>query len=234
MEAIMKGLVGEKVGMTQIFTEDGRRIPVTVVDVSSNVVVQKKSSLGKEKYSAVKLGFKDAHKFEKEGEETQWRLNKPRLGVFLKAGVTPKQHLVEIRLSADAELDRYEVGQELKATEFSVGSYVDVSGRSKGHGFTGVMKRHNFSGCSTMTHGTHENFRHGGSIGASAWPARVFKGQKMPGHDGNTRTTVQNLKIVEIIEDENLILIKGGIPGPNGAIVVLRQASKRANSIDPV
>lgn len=230
----MKGLVGEKIGMTQIFTEDGRSIPVTVINVASNVVVQKKSTLGKEKYTAVKLGFKDAHKFEKEGEEPKWRLNKPRLGVFVKAGVTPKQHLVEIRLDSDSELDRYEVGQELGASEFKAGQYVDVTGQSKGHGFTGVMKRHNFGGSATMTHGTHENFRHGGSIGASADPARVFKGTKMPGQHGNVRSTIQNLKIAEVIEDENLILIRGGVPGHNGSIVVIRQARKRGAAVSPV
>ena len=222
-----KGLLAKKIGMTQIFTEDGRRHPVTVLDVSSNVVVQKKSAAGKDGYTAVKLGFGLAHKFVKEGTDPRWRMTKPMLGVFQKANIeTPRTHTAEFR-TTEAELNTYEVGQELGAGQFRIGQFVDVTGTSKGRGFAGVMKRHNFKGSRSMTHGTHEFFRHGGSIGASADPARVFRGTKMPGHYGSARSTIQNVHIVDIIEEDNLILVKGGVPGPNGSLVMIRSAVKR-------
>lgn len=222
-----KGLLAKKIGMTQIFTEDGRRHPVTVLDVSSNIVVQKKSAAGKDGYTAVKIGFGHAHKLVKEGTDSRWRMSKPMLGTFQKANIeTPRRFTAEFRITED-ELNKYEIGQELNATEFTVGQFVDVTGTSKGRGFAGVMKRHNFKGARTMTHGTHENFRHGGSIGASADPARVFRGTKMPGHYGNARSTVQNVHLVDIMEEDNLILVKGGVPGPNGSLVMIRNAVKR-------
>ncbi|MBH23592.1 MAG: 50S ribosomal protein L3 [Myxococcales bacterium] len=229
----MKGLLARKIGMTQVYTTDGRRIPVTVLDASSNVVVQKKSAQGKDGYTAIKIGFGEAHKMEKEGTEPRWRLTKPMVGVFQKAGIeVPRTKLTELRVS-ETELDSYEVGQELPATLFKSGQYVDVTGTSKGRGFTGVMKRHNFKGMKA-SHGTHEYFRHGGSIGASADPARVFKGTKMAGQHGNARTTVQNIHVVEVIEEDNLILVKGGVPGPNGAIVLVRTAVKKPRIVKPI
>lgn len=222
----MKGLLGKKVGMTQVFDDVGNVIPVTVVEVGGNVVVQKKTTEGKDGYNAIKLGFGDAHKHEKDGEEPRWRMSKPRAGVFLQAGIdTPRKHVREVRVT-ESELEGYEVGQQIGATTFAVGEFVDVSGTSKGRGFTGVMKRHNFHGAKA-THGVHEFFRHGGSIGASAYPGRVFKGKKMAGQHGNTRATIQNLEVVRVMEEENALLIKGALPGPNGGIVEIRQAIKK-------
>jgi large subunit ribosomal protein L3 len=229
-----KGILAKKVGMTQIFTEDGRRHPVTVLDVGSNIVIQKKSAAGKDGYSAIKIGFGLAHQLVKEGTEPRWRMTKPMVGVFQKANIeTPRRHIVEVKVS-EKELDEYEVGQEINATMFQAGQFVDVTGTSKGRGFSGVMKRHNFKGSKSMTHGTHENFRHGGSIGASADPARVFKGTKMPGQHGNARCTIQNVHVVEIIEEDNLILVKGGVPGPNGGLVMIRTAIKRPKATKAV
>ena len=222
----MKGILGEKVGMTQVFGPDGNRIAVTVVKVGGNVVVQKKSAHGKDGYSAVKVGFGDVKKLEKEGKEPKWRISKPRSGVFLKAGIEqPKRHVREFRVT-ESELDKFEVGQELGADFFNVGAWVDVTGTSKGRGFTGVMKRHNFAGAKA-SHGVHEFFRHGGSIGMSATPSRVFRGKKMAGQHGNARVTVQNLQVAGVLPEDQAILIRGSIPGPNGGVVMLREATKK-------
>ncbi len=222
----MKGLIGEKVGMTQVFDEIGNRIPVTVVKVDGNVVVQKKSSEGKDGYSALKLGYGSVHKHVKEGADDKWRLSRPRVGVFLQAGIEkPRKHVKEVRV-AEEELEEYEVGQELGADTFIPGEYVDVTGTSKGRGFSGVMRRHNFAGAKA-SHGVHEFFRHGGSIGCSAYPARVFPGKKMAGQHGNARATIQNLQVVDVLEEDNALLIKGGVPGPNGGVVLVRSAVKK-------
>jgi len=222
----VKGLLGRKVGMTQLFDEEGNRIPLTVIDVSSNVVVQVKSTEGKDGYDAVKLGFGLAHKLEKEGEEPRWRLNRPEVGVFAKAGIdVPRRHLREFR-TTPSSLEYYEVGKELGADEFNAGEFVDVTGTSKGRGFTGVMKRHNFKG-TKASHGVHEFFRHGGSIGMSAWPSRVLPGKKMAGQHGNAKVTVQNLRVFRTIPEDNLVLVRGSVPGPNGGVVMLRSAAKK-------
>lgn len=223
----MKGLLGKKVGMTQVFEEGtGNAIPVTVIDVGGNVVIQKKSEEGKDGYAALKLGYGDVHKHEKDGEESRWRLSKPQVGVFMQAGIdAPRKHVREIRIT-ESDLEGYEVGQELGPDVFTAGEFVDVSGTSKGRGFTGVMKRHNFAGAKA-SHGVHEFFRHGGSIGASAYPGRVFKGKKMAGQHGNARATIQNLEVVRVMPEDNAILVKGAVPGPNGGIVELRQAVKK-------
>ena len=222
----MKGLLGKKIGMTRIFTEEGEVVPVTVIDVSSNVVVQLKSEQGKDGYNAVKIGFGEVHVHEKEGEEPIFRLNRPEVGVFQKAGIeAPRRHVREIRLSAK-EVAGYEVGQELGADTFFAGEFVDVTGTSKGRGYSGVMKRHNFAG-TKASHGVHEYFRHGGSIGASAYPARVFPGQKMAGQYGNARTTIQNLRVFRVLPEQNLVLVKGSVPGPNGGVVMVRSAVKK-------
>ena len=225
-----KGILGRKVGMTQLFTEDGDRIPVTVIDVTSAVVLQKKSAEGKDGYNAVKIGFGLAHKLEKEGEEAKWRLSKPEAGVFLKAGIdVPRRHIKEVRVDAE-DLENYEVGQELTAETFFAGEFVDVTGTSKGRGFTGVMKRHNFRG-TKASHGVHEFFRHGGSIGMSAYPARVLPGKKMAGQHGNAQVTVQNLSIHSVLPEENLILVRGSVPGPNGGVVMVRNAVKKSRKL---
>lgn len=225
-----KGLLGRKVGMTRLFNETGDVVPVTIIDVSSNVVVRKKSESGKDGYAAVQLGFEEAHKLEKEGEAPQWRLSKPRVGVFQKTGIeTPRRVLRELRVSEE-ELDGYEVGAELGADTFNSGEFVDVTGTSKGRGFTGVMKRHNFRG-TKASHGVHEFFRHGGSIGMSAYPARVLPGKKMAGQHGNARVTIQNLRVHKVLGEDNLILVKGSVPGPNGGIVLVRSAIKKSRGI---
>ena len=221
-----KGLIGKKVGMTQLFGPDGARIPVTVIDVSGNVVVQKKTRHGADGYAAIKLGYGDVKKLEKEGQEPQWRLAKPQVGMFAAAGIdTPRKHVREIRVD-ETDLDNYEVGQELGPDLFQVGEFVDATGTSKGRGFSGVMRRHNFAGAKA-THGVHEFFRHGGSIGMSADPARVLPGMKMPGQYGNAITTVQNLQVVQVLPDDNAVLVKGSVPGPNGGVIMLRTAVKK-------
>lgn len=223
---MIKGLIGRKVGMTQLFDEEGVRTAVTVIDVSGNVVVQKKTEDTKDGYNAVKIGFGDAHQLIKEGTEPKWRLSKPRVGVFTKAGIeTPKRHLREVRMRKQ-DVETYEVGQELKADTFRAGEFIDATGTSKGRGFTGVMKRHNFHG-TKASHGVHEFFRHGGSIGMSAYPARVFPGKKMAGQHGNARVTIQNLRVHSVLPEEGLVLVKGSVPGPNGGIVLLRSAVKK-------
>lgn len=221
-----KVLIGRKVGMTQVFDQEGTKTAVTVVDVSSNIIVQKKSEAGKDGYAALKLGFGLAHKLEKEGTDAKWRLSKPRVGVFQKAGIdVPRRHLREFRIP-EGDLEQFEVGQELSADTFNGGDVVDVAGTSKGRGYTGVMKRHNFAG-TKASHGVHEFYRHGGSIGCSAWPSRVFPGKKMAGQYGNTRVTVQNLKVHSVLPEENLVLVSGAVPGPNGGLLELKTAVKK-------
>lgn len=221
-----KGLIGKKVGMTQLFGPDGVRIPVTVIDVGGNVVIQKKSEHGKDGYAAVKLGYGSVKKLEKDGEEPRWRLAKPQVGMFAAAGIDePRKHVREFRVE-EADLDEYEIGQELGATHFQIGEFIDATGTSKGRGYSGVMRRHNFAGAKA-SHGVHEFFRHGGSIGMSADPSRVLPGMKMPGQYGNAITTIQNLQVVQVLEEDNAILVKGSVPGPNGGVVVLRTAVKK-------
>lgn len=221
-----KGLIGKKIGMTQLFGPDGVRIPVTVIDVGGNVVVQKKSQHGADGYSAIKVGYGDVKKLEKEGTEPKWRLSKPEVGVFTAAGIdAPRKHVREFRVT-ESDLDSYEVGQELGPDTFQVGEYVDVTGTSKGRGYSGVMRRHNFAGAKA-SHGVHEFFRHGGSIGMSADPSRVLPGMKMPGQYGNATSTIQNLQVVQILEEDNAVLVKGSVPGPQNGIVVLRTAVKK-------
>lgn len=223
----MSALIGRKVGMTQIYTKEGTCYGVTVVDVGSNVVVQKKSAKGRDKYTAVKLGFSPVHQHVKEGAEPRWRMSKPLVGVFQKAGVAvPRKFVREFRVE-ESQLDKYTVGQELGVEQLRVGQYVDVIGQTKGRGFTGAMKRHNFHGARSDSHGTHEYFRHVGSIGASTFPGQVIKGKRMEGHYGDERVTIQNLHVVDILAEQNLVLVKGAIPGPNGGVIMLRAATKK-------
>ncbi|MBN1947303.1 MAG: 50S ribosomal protein L3 [Bradymonadales bacterium] len=227
----MRGLIGRKVGMTQIFDQAGQRIPVTVIDVGGNIVVQTKSSQGKDGYDAVKLGFEPAVRQEKNGMERFRGLTKAETGVFAKAGIeAPRRIVREFRLRAD-EVGRYQVGQEIAvADEFRAGDIVDVVGTSKGRGFTGVVKRYGFV-CARATHGTHENFRHPGAIGASADPSRVVKGLKLPGQYGNSRVTAQNLKVQQVMPEEGLILVRGSVPGAEGSIVTICAGVKKGRSV---
>lgn len=207
-----KGLIGKKIGMTQIFDEAGNVIPVTVVEAGPCTVTQIKT-VENDGYQAVQVGF---------GDVKVSRVNKPMKGHFDKADVAPKKTLKEFRLES---IDGTEVGNILKADTFEVGEIVDVKGTSKGHGTAGAIKRWNFSRL-RMTHGTGPNHRHAGSLGACSSPSRVFKGKKMAGHYGHETVTVQNLKIAKVDAENNLIAIKGAIPGPKGGIVVIADAVK--------
>ena len=207
-----KGLIGKKIGMTQIFTEDGKVIPVTVVEAGPCVVTQKKT-MENDGYEAVQVGF---------GDVKMNKVNKPMKGHFDKNNVAPKKTLKEFRLEDCSVLN---VGDIIKADTFAEGDIVDVKGTSKGHGTAGAIKRWNFSRL-RESHGTGPVARHQGSLGACSSPSRVFKGRKMAGHYGHENVTVQNLKIAKVDVENNLIAIKGAIPGPKGGIVVIADAVK--------
>jgi large subunit ribosomal protein L3 len=209
-----KGILGEKLGMTQVWDENNHVVPVTVVKAGPCVVTQVRTA-DKDGYSAVQLAF---------GQIDPRKVSQPMLGHFTKAGVTPRRHLVELRF--DDEVN-YELGQELGADTFEVGANIDVTGVTKGKGFAGTMKRHGFSGVSA-SHGQHRNHRKPGSIGACATPGRVFKGLRMAGRMGGVSKTMQNLKVHSVDTDKGLILVKGAIPGPTGAVVLIREAAKAA------
>ena len=209
-----KGLLGEKLGMTQVWDENNRVVPVTVVKAATNVVTQVRTP-EVDGYSAVQLAF---------GQVDPRKVNQPMLGHFARAGVTPRRHLVELRYDKASE---YTLGQELGADTFAAGTTVDVTGVTRGKGFAGTMKRHGFSGVSA-SHGAHRNHRKPGSIGACATPGRVFRGVRMAGRMGGVRVTTQNLKVQAIDADKGLLLVKGAIPGPVGSIVLIRQAVKGA------
>ena len=213
----MPGLLGRKLGMTQIYNKDGAVQPVTVVEVGGNAVLRVKTDESADGYNAIQLGF---------GEKKEKRTNKPDAGAFAKANVSPRKFVREIRLSKD-DASKYTIGQELSAKDvFSEGDILDVTGTSKGRGFAGVMKRYNFRGF-IRSHGTHEYFRHGGSIGTRLTPGHVLKGKKMPGQMGNARVTVQNMALVKVDAAKNLLYIRGGVPGPNGGFVIVRKAVKK-------
>lgn len=207
----VKGVLGEKLGMTQVWDADNRLVPVTVIKVGPNVVTHVRSDA--EGYAAVQLGY---------GEIDPRKVNKPMKGHFERAGVTPRRHLVELRTADAAD---YTLGQEITVSTFEAGQLVDATATTKGKGFAGVMKRHGFAGVSS-SHGAHRNHRKPGSIGACATPGRVFKGQRMAGRMGGVRQTTQNLAIQAVDADKGLLLIKGAVPGPRGAIVLVRSASK--------
>jgi large subunit ribosomal protein L3 len=210
-----KGVLGEKLGMTQVFDDEGRIVPVTVVQAGPCVVTRVRTP-DADGYSAVQLGY---------GQIDPRKVNKPLTGHYEKAGVTPRRHLVELRTDDATE---YELGQEITVEVFEAGQRIDVTGRSKGKGTAGVMKRHGFKGLSA-SHGTQRKHRSPGSIGGCATPGRVFKGLRMAGRHGNTRTTVQNLTVHAIDADKGLLLIKGAVPGPNGGLILVRSAAKGAN-----
>jgi len=210
-----QGLLGKKLGMTQVWDENNKLIPVTVIEITPNVVTQVRTPEA-DGYNAVQIAY---------GQIDPRKVNKPSAGHFDKAGVTPRRHLTEVR-TADA--GEYAAGQELTVdATFEIGQLVDVVGTSKGKGFSGVMKRHNFKGVSA-SHGAHRNHRKPGSIGASSTPSRVFKGMRMAGRMGGERVTVLNLKVQAIDAEKGLLLVKGAVPGARGRIVFVRNAVKGA------
>jgi large subunit ribosomal protein L3 len=209
----MTGLIGKKVGMTQFYNADGNVVPVTVIETGPCVVVQKKET-AKDGYSALQVGF---------GGKKIQRVNKSQRGHMAKAGKGAFEVLREFR---SEDVSQYQVGQEIKVGDlFKAGDLIDVAGVSKGHGFAGVIKRWSFGGF-PASHGTHEYFRHGGAIGNRSFPGRVRKGKKMAGHWGNERISIQNLEIVAVQPDENLLLVKGAVPGAKRGVVIVRRAVK--------
>lgn len=206
-----KGIIAKKIGMTQIFAENGTLIPVTVLEAGPCVVTQKKT-IENDGYTAIQVGF---------GEIKEKKVNSPSKGHFAKAGVTPTKLLKEFRVD---KIDEYEIGAEIKADVFAAGDKVDITGISKGKGFQGAIKRHN-QHRGPMAHGSKYH-RGVGSLGSATTPGRVKKGKKMPGHMGNVQVTIQNLEIIRAEADKNLILIKGAIPGNKGSVVVIKETVK--------
>jgi large subunit ribosomal protein L3 len=213
----VKGLIGKKIGMTQVFNDEGNLVPVTVVDVTTCQVVGKRTP-EKDEYSAVVLGF---------GEVREKSLNKAKLGFFKKANAPLRRHLKEFRVTAE-EAAQFNVGDAVKPDMFTKGQLVDVTGVTKGRGFAGVMKRWSFKGSQTKTRGTHEYRRHPGAIGQRKTPGRVYPNKKMPGHYGVDQVTTQNLTVVDVDTEKGLLLIKGALPGHNDALVYVKPSIKVA------
>ena len=209
---MQKAIIGKKVGMTQIFEESGRVIPVTVIEAGPCVVAQKKT-IEKDGYNSVQLAF---------GDVAERKLSKPELGHLKKAGVSAKRHLKEFKLDNASEL---EVGTEIKASVFAAGDHIDVTGTSKGHGFEGSVKRHG-THVQKNSHGGGPVHRHSGSMGACSTPSRIFKGKNMPGHMGAEQVTIQNLDVVKVDEELNMIVVRGAIPGPKGGLVYIKSTVK--------
>ncbi|MDA2920922.1 50S ribosomal protein L3 [Desulfobacterota bacterium AH_259_B03_O07] len=207
---MIQGLIGTKIGMTEIFLEDGTALPATVVNAGPCFVVDKRSK-EKNGYDAIQLGYVDLK---------PQRVTKPLLGHFKRAGVPPLRTLYEF----EGEIDKYKPGDVVEADVFKDGDIIDVTGTSKGKGFAGVMKRHGFSG-QPDSHGGMSH-RRPGSIGQAAYPARVWKGMKMPGHMGSKRVTVQGLEVAKVETEKNMIIIKGSVPGPNGGVLILKHTTK--------
>jgi large subunit ribosomal protein L3 len=212
----VRGILGKKIGMTQIFNENGQVVPVTVVQAGPCKVMQVKSEAGKDGYAAVKLGFDPVE---------ERKVRKPELEKLKKANLEPMRFVKEFRLT-EAEIAEFEVGQDISADLFESGDYVNVTGKSKGRGFAGVMKRHAFHG-SKASHGVHEFFRHGGAPGCSAYPGKIIKGKKMPGQYGNVNFTAENLVVVGVDKEQNLLLIRGSIPGSRNTYLTIRNAKKK-------
>ncbi len=206
----MQGIIGKKIGMTSIFSEDGKQQPCTVVECTPNVVTQIKTEEN-DGYTAVQLGHSD---------QKESRVGRPLAGHFKKAGVSPKKTLREFSLGEDEEL---KLGSEITVEMFAEGEFVDVTGTSKGKGFQGVVKRHGFGGVGQATHGQHNRLRAPGSIGAASYPARVFKGMRMAGQMGNERVTTSNLRVLKVVPEKNLIFLKGAIPGHKGSTVLVKK-----------
>ena len=205
----MPGLIGKKIGMTSVFSADGKNVPCTVIEVGPCVVTQVKTP-EVDGYSALQLGFED---------EKEKHLTQPEIGHFKKAGVTPKRHLAEFK-GFEGE---YKLGDTISVDVVSDNDFVDIVGVSKGKGYQGVVKRHGFGGVGQTTHGQHNRLRAPGSIGACSYPAKVFKGMRMAGQMGNKRVTVQNLQVFKVIAEHNLLMIKGSIPGSKGSIVLIEK-----------
>ena len=204
----MPGLIGKKIGMTSVFSADGRNVPCTVIEAGPCVVTQVKTQ-EKDGYAAIQLGFED---------EKEKHLTQPEIGHFKAANVTPKRHLAEFK-----GFDNIALGDTVACDIFSEADFVDVVGTSKGKGYQGVVKRHGFGGVGQTTHGQHNRLRAPGSIGACSYPAKVFKGMRMAGQMGNARVTVQNLQVIKVIPEHNLLMIKGSIPGSKGSIVLIEK-----------
>ena len=205
----MPGLLGKKIGMTSVFSADGKNVPCTVIEVGPCVVTQVKT-VEKDGYAALQLGFED---------KKEKHTNKAEAGMFKKAGVTPKRHLAEFKGFDES----YKLGDELTVALFEGAEFVDIIGTSKGKGYQGVVKRHGFGGVGQSTHGQHNRLRAPGSIGACSYPAKVFKGMRMAGQTGSERVTVQNLKVLKVIPEHNILMIKGSIPGSKGSIVLIEK-----------
>ena len=216
---MVREIIGKKLGMTRLFSQEGNIVPVTVIEAGPCPIIQKKTK-EKDGYHALQVGFLP---------KKPNRVNRPLMGHVKQSGRGPFYILMELRVD---EIDPYELGQEIVVDIFQPGDLVDVTGTSKGRGFSGVMKRHGFRGA-PASHGTHEHFRHGGSIGAAADPSRTFKGKKMPGHFGSQRVTVQNLEVVEVRPQQNLIFLRGTVPGSRNGIVTIRQAKKAPTTTRP-
>ncbi len=206
----MPGIIGKKIGMTSLFTPDGKNIPCTLIEAGPCVVTQVKT-VETDGYNAVQIGY---------GEKKAKNTTKALAGHFAKAGTTPKKRLVEFRTE---DVATYSLGSTVETSLFEEGEFVDVVGTSKGKGFQGVVKRYNFQGVGGQTHGQHNRLRHPGSIGACSWPSRVFKGMRMGGRMGTDRVKIQNLKVMRIVADKNLILVSGSVPGAKNGYVVLEK-----------
>lgn len=206
----MSGLLGKKIGMTSIFSEDGLKIPVTVIEAGPNRVVLKRSK-DKDGYEALQLGY---------GEKKAKKVNKAQMSVYKKNGLKPLRVVKEFK---GFDANEYKIGDELNASFFEVNDTVSVTGTSKGKGFQGVMRRHNFGGVGGTTHGQKDRLRAPGSIGQSSWPSRVFKGTRMAGRTGGEKVTVKNLKIVKVLPEKNIVLVKGSVPGAINSIVEIKK-----------
>ncbi len=206
----MSGIIGKKVGMTTIFNAEGQAVPCTLIEAGPCVVTQVRTE-EKDGYTAIQLGY---------GEKKEKNTNRPLVGHFKKAGTTPKRKLIEFK-----EFEKqYSLGETIRVEDvFTEGDFLDVSGNSKGRGFQGVVKRHGFAGVGGQTHGQHNRGRHPGSIGACSFPSRVFKGVRMGGRMGNTRTTIQNLKVLKVMTEQNLIIVNGSIPGAKNSYITLHK-----------
>ena len=206
----MAGIIGKKIGMTSVFSVEGKNIPCTVIEAGPCVVTQVKTEEN-DGYNALQLAY---------GDKKEKHATKAEFGHFKKAGVTPKRKVVEFR---NTYQETFELGQEIDVNVFHENDFVDVVGVSKGKGFQGVVKRHNFKGVNDATHGRHNRLRAPGSIGASSWPSRVFKGMRMAGRDGGKTVTIENLQVIKIIAEKNLIVVKGSVPGAKGSYIIMRK-----------
>ena len=219
----MAGIFGKKIGMTSVFDGEGNSIPVTIIEAGPCTVLQKRTA-EKEGYSALRVGFGIIGSKTTKPETREARRSRAEVGLFKKANLPVQAVVRELRVSPD-ELSKLNVGDQLKVDAFKAGEHVDISGVSKGRGFAGVMKRHHMSGFSERA-STHEYFRHPGAIGQRKTPGKVWKNKRLPGHMGVDNVTIQNLRVVEVVADKNLLLVRGAVPGANGGLVLIRPAVK--------